>query len=123
MQKCLIVLISLTLSLAVASASCKSDEVSETEQNEFYQQVSGELDALDENIARLEQQAEQLEGQNQAEARLILGELRQQQEAVRERIGRVRAATGAHWDEVKAEVTEAVSQLQASYDQAAERLQ
>jgi hypothetical protein len=51
-------------------------------------------------------------------------DLHQRQEEVREQIGRVRAAMGTHRDdEVKASINEALSELYASYDQAAERLQ
>ena len=116
---CLILIIFL---LFFVGFGCKSDEVSEAEKAEFKKQVSTELNKLDTQIGQLESRVASSDGVDKEEATIILKELQEKQREIHNEIERVQKAPGAHWDEVRVEIKELLSNLQASYDQANGRL-
>jgi predicted ribosome quality control (RQC) complex YloA/Tae2 family protein len=120
MKKRLVCLISIIFLLFFGGFGCKSDEVSEAEKAEFKRQISTELNRLDTQISQLESRV--ASSADKAEATMILKELQEKQREVHNEIERVQKAPGAHWDEVRVEVKELLSDLQASYDQANGRL-
>jgi hypothetical protein len=106
--------------LVFVDIGCKSDRASEAEKAEFKKQVSTELNQLDTQISQLESRV--ASSADKEEGTIILKELQEKQREVHNAIERVQKAPGSHWDEVRVEIKELLSDLQASYDQANGRL-
>jgi hypothetical protein len=120
MKRCNVCLILIIFLLFFVGFGCKSNEVSEAEKANFKKQVSTELNKLDTQISHLESRA--ASSADKEEAAVILKELQEKQRKIHNEIEKVQKAPGAHWDEVRVEIQELLSDLQASYDQANGRL-
>jgi hypothetical protein len=120
MKKRCVCLILIMFFLVFVGIGCKSDRVSEAEKAKFKKQVSTELNTLDTQISQLESRV--ASSADKEEATIILKELQEKQREVHNEIERVQKAPGSHWDEVRVEIQELLSDLQASYDQANGRL-
>jgi peptidoglycan hydrolase CwlO-like protein len=122
MKKDHVCLILTVILLFFGGFGCKADEVSEAEKAAFKTQVSTELNKLATKISQIESKVSDLNRKSKEEATVILTELQEKQKKIHNEIEKIQKAPGAHWDEVKVETKELLSDLQASYDQAVERL-
>ena len=94
----------------------------QTEERESYKKEAQEkLNALDKKIDELKAKAVELKGKARTDYNKEMTELRKKQKAAKKEWGKVKRATAANWEKVKADMDAAVQAVENTYDKVAAR--
>jgi ribosome-associated translation inhibitor RaiA len=90
---------------------------------EFKQEVETKLNKLEKDIDQLEAKAGDMTAESRGEFNKMMNELNEKQAEAQAKLSQLESASADTWEDAKSGITEAVNDLQTTYDQATSRFQ
>ncbi|MGO9116285.1 MAG: hypothetical protein ACLQPD_01595 [Desulfomonilaceae bacterium] len=101
-----------------ASTMEKAKAYAEQQKQEYSKQVQTTLDDLSKKIDQLKEQARNYKGEASTKIEAGMADMKTKQDHAKQKLQEIGSSTGAAWDDMKAGLDKAVTDLQKAYNDA-----